>query len=309
MLRSQRTSNVSTTPLSRRRPDTGEILFSIGCRVKDREAAGEAGGRSPSLTRRAIEKQSKQGSAANAETKNSRQARFPEEEDRVGLDTPPPPSARPVGGSHREREPRVHHPISPQSLRPRPITTLGHTLPKPSSRTIRLLISHTPLPRTLRANSPSKLKPHLTPTSPSNDKEAVQDTYRLIGRTNQSEPDGMNPGGENPGAPPRVRAKSRVEPLGAKSAVGERKGGTEARHVVPEKQPEVTKGEMVLGPSEPGGDGTRKIERSVECGHTRKPRSAVRSEAFGQSLMPSGEDQAMWKSLTLTSTASTSMSK
>ncbi len=227
------------------------------------------------------------------------------------------PAARPAGRristsssrAHRERDPRIHLPTGPNALSPRPIEPLGHARPKPSSRKILLLISHTPLPRILRENNPSKLNPNPTPTSPSNNKEAVQDAYTLIGGTNQSEPDGMNPGGENPGAPPRVRAKSRVEPLGAKSAVGERKGGTEARHVVPEKQPEVTKGEMVLGPSEPGGDGTRKIEMSVECGHTRKPRSAVRSEAFGHSLMPSGEDQAMWKSLTLTSTASTSMSK
>jgi hypothetical protein len=71
----------------------------------------------------------------------------------------------------------------------------------------------------------------------------------------------------------------------------------------------MAEGEMVLGPGEPGGEGARKIEAGVEGRHTRKPRSAVRSEAFGHSLMPSGEDQAMWKSLTLTSTASTSMSK
>jgi len=161
----------------------------------------------------------------------------------------------------------------------------------------------------LRENSQSELEPNPTPTSPSNDKEAVQDAYRLIGIPNQSESDRMNVGGENPSAPPGVRAKSSVEPLGAKGAVGERKGGAEARHVVPKEQPEVTEGEVVLGPSEPGDDGAREIEMGVECGHTRKPRSAVRSEASGHSLMPSGEDQAMWKSLTLTSTASTSMSK
>ena len=119
----------------------------------------------------------------------------------------------------------------------------------------------------------------------------------------------MNVGSENPGAPTRLRAKSRVEPLGAKGAVGEGKGGREARHVVPKEQPEVTESEMVLGPREPSGEGTGKVEMGVECGHTRKPRSAMRSEAFGHSLMTSSEDQAMWKSLTLTSTASTSMSK
>ena len=59
----------TAAPHPRRRPDTGRIFLDRVPGQGSPEATGEAGGRSPSLTRCAIEKQSNQGSAANPETK------------------------------------------------------------------------------------------------------------------------------------------------------------------------------------------------------------------------------------------------
>ena len=52
-----------------RRPDSQPNLFSTGPGVKDREAAGEAGGRRPSLTPGSVEKTLKNGSAAHTHHK------------------------------------------------------------------------------------------------------------------------------------------------------------------------------------------------------------------------------------------------
>ncbi|MER7555702.1 hypothetical protein ABTZ46_02100 [Nocardioides sp. NPDC126508] len=66
-----RPAQESPRPDSGRRPDSQPNLFSTGPGVKDREAAGEAGGRRPSFTPGSVEKTLENGSAAHTDHKNS----------------------------------------------------------------------------------------------------------------------------------------------------------------------------------------------------------------------------------------------